>query len=88
MDYTPPKEEINGWWFSKILPDGTYVAHGPYPDELSCHYALQRIRREDIAMQQTGLQQNLIESGGWRATVRDIFGPNSIEAYPPRGSRG
>lgn len=87
MEYRGPTQRGEGWWFTRTAGDGTEIWFGPYPDELNCHYNLQRIRREELTVSQ-GLQQNLSDSPSWRQVVRDIFGPSSIEAFPPRGSRG
>lgn len=87
MEYRGPYQRGEGWWFTRVLPDSTELWFGPYPDELNCHYNLQRMRREELTVSQ-GLQQNLFDSPSWRQVVRDIFGPTAIEAYPPRGSRG
>lgn len=88
MEYLGPVQRGEGWWFARNVDDGTFIWFGPYPDELNCHYNLQRLRREQIATPQGGLQQNLFDSPSWRSVVQDIFGPASIEAFPPRGSRG
>jgi hypothetical protein len=87
ITFSDPIERGDGWWFKRTSE--TYeVWFGPYPDELNCHYNLQRLRREVIATGNPGLQQNLFDSPSWRSVVQDIFGPTSTEAFPPRGSRG
>jgi hypothetical protein len=87
MIYTDPINLGDGWWFTKKT-EAYEVWFGPYQDEFNAHYNLQRMRREDIATPVGGLQQNLYDSPSWRETVRGIFGPGSIEAYPPRQNKG
>jgi len=87
IKYSLPEQLGNGWYFKRTI-GMVELNFGPYPDELNCHYNLQRLRRDDIATPNGALQQNLFDPGGWRATVQDIFGTTSIGSYPPRGSRG
>jgi hypothetical protein len=86
--YENPIERGDGWWFKRVVDDIYEVHFGPYPDEMNSYYNLQRLRREDVTMANPALQQNLSDSPTWRQSVRDIFGTDSIEAFPPRGSRG
>lgn len=87
VSYSDPEQRGDGWWFKRSL-DSYEVWFGPYPDEMNCHYNLQRLRRDDTTGASPALQQNLFDSPSWRQVVRDVFGPTSIEAFPPRGSRG
>lgn len=88
VEYDPPVARGDGWWFKRTVNSAYEVWFGPYPDENNCNYNLERMRRNDVLGTGAGLQQNLYENLSWRQTIRDIFGPTSIEAYPPRGSRG
>jgi hypothetical protein len=89
IKYDDPVPKGDGWWFRRTTDDIYEVWFGPYPDELNSHYNLQRLRRADIIdSRPAGLQQNLFDSPSWRQVVRDVFGPTSIEGFPPRGSRG
>jgi hypothetical protein len=88
INYGDPELRGDGWWFKRTVGEVYEVWIGPYPDELNCHYNLQRLRRNDVTIANPAINQNLFNAGGWRDTVRDIFGPTSIEAFPLRGSRG
>lgn len=85
--YEDPIQQGEGWWFKRVT-DGVEVWFGPYPDSDNCYYNLQRMYRYDLAGANPQVHQNLFDAPSWRQTIRDIFGATSIEAYPPRGSRG
>lgn len=85
--YEDPVERGQGWWFKRTSGE-VEVWFGPYPDQNNCFYNLQRMRRNEMLDANPQVHQNLFDAPSWRQTVRDIFGPTSIEAYPPRGSRG
>jgi hypothetical protein len=84
--YSEAIQRNDGWWFKRTV-DSYEVWFGPYPDSENCWYNLQMTREYDVYMTNQ-VQQNLFDNTTWRGQVRDIFGNNSTEAYPPRGSRG
>lgn len=88
--YSLPYQLGTGWYFKRMTGPVEFIV-GPYPDEMNAHQNLERLRRDTINSPVGGPQQNFqnqFDSASWRSTVRDIFGPNSIEGYPTRGSRG
>lgn len=92
MTYEGPIQlsEDSGWYFKRqISDDVAWQWFGPYPTKLNCQENLERTRKYDnLTGSGGGLQQFVNAPSSWREICRDLFGTNSIEAFPPRGSRG
>lgn len=92
MEYGSVRQIGSGWYFTRWLESGdTSVSmdFGPYPSEYMCWEHLEQMRKQDaLNSPNQALQQNLSNNPTWRSMVQDIFGTTSIEAYPPRGSKG
>jgi len=92
MTYEGPLEIVpdSGFWYFKRIIDEVQNPQllGPYPSRENAQENLERVRKYDNLAQPGGLNQFINAPSSWREICRDVFGPTSIEAFPPRGSRG